>query len=324
MENLKGKEYYIKNLPSGAPLFHSPFWLNAVCGNNWDVVMVIKQDKIVASMPYSFIENKKPLLIRLPALTQFLGPYLVKRDEPNYKNVSRISDEIELITLLLEQLPDFKSYHQQWNYNYQNWLPFYWKGFSQTTKYSYVLDNANIDSIWSGFKNDVRTEINKGEKLLKIVESKNLEKFYSLFSNTFIKKGLKPPFTYDFIGRVISAAEENKSGKIMFAEDLGGNTVAALFIAWDNHTVYYLLGGFDNDYKYNGAMGYLLWHAIQFAAQSNRKFDFEGSMIKDIEYFFRKFGGVPKPYFAISKDTKTRTDLVLDSLRLIKKALLLK
>ena len=48
-------------------------------------------------------------------------------------------------------------------------------------------------------------------------------------------------------------------------------------------------------------MPLLLWEAIQFSSDVTRKFNFEGSMIKSIEKFFRAFGGRQVPYLEITK-----------------------
>jgi len=44
-----------------------------------------------------------------------------------------------------------------------------------------------------------------------------------------------------------------------------------------------------------------VWHAIKHSATVTKSFDFEGSMIEPIERFFRAFGAIQTPYFAISK-----------------------
>jgi len=45
-----------------------------------------------------------------------------------------------------------------------------------------------------------------------------------------------------------------------------------------------------------------IFEGIKLANQLGKKFDFEGSMLPNIEKNFRKYGGVQKPYFRIWKD----------------------
>ena len=75
------------------------------------------------------------------------------------------------------------------------------------------------------------------------------------------------------------------------AVDDEGRTHAALFTVFDSKTAYYLAGGGDPDLRDSGAMTLLLWDSIQHASGFAEVFDFEGSMIPEIERFFRGFGG---------------------------------
>jgi hypothetical protein len=39
------------------PLFHQPWWLDAVCAGNWDVAILKEQEKILAVWPYQVEKN---------------------------------------------------------------------------------------------------------------------------------------------------------------------------------------------------------------------------------------------------------------------------
>ena len=66
-------------------------------------------------------------------------------------------------------------------------------------------------------------------------------------------------------------------------------------------TNYYLWGGSDPQFRNSGTNSYCLWEAIKFSASVTKAFDFEGSMIKPFEKFFRAFGGKLTPYFHVYK-----------------------
>ena len=70
-------------------------------------------------------------------------------------------------------------------------------------------------------------------------------------------------------------------------------------IANDNKTSYYVAGFYNPKYKDSGALSYLLWNII--SSRKTPYFDFEGSMIKEIEHFFRGFGGEWTPHSRIWK-----------------------
>ncbi len=73
------------------------------------------------------------------------------------------------------------------------------------------------------------------------------------------------------------------------------------YVVWDRHAAYYLLGGGDPELRTSGASSLLMWEAILRAREVTDVFDFEGSMLKPVERFFRAFGGHQTPYLYVSR-----------------------
>ena len=132
------------------PFFSNSWWLDTVCPNSWDVCLVEKGGQVFASMPYY---NKKKFglnLISSPQLTQTHGPWL---KSSTAKPSNRYAEEKKLLSNLISQLPNFDYFNQNWNYKITNWLPFYWNGFTQTTRYTYRFsDLSDLENIWSGLR----------------------------------------------------------------------------------------------------------------------------------------------------------------------------
>lgn len=81
-----------------------------------------------------------------------------------------------------------------------------------------------------------------------------------------------------------------------------GEVIATVFCINDATTAYYLLGSNDEANKHSGGGALTLWHAIEHAKNAGLKlFDFEGSMIKPVEKYFRGFGGELIPYYSAVK-----------------------
>ena len=58
---------------SDIPIFSRDWWLDTVCGqDHWDVILVEKIDKIIASMPLYRVKRLGFQVLAMPALTQFL------------------------------------------------------------------------------------------------------------------------------------------------------------------------------------------------------------------------------------------------------------
>jgi CelD/BcsL family acetyltransferase involved in cellulose biosynthesis len=87
-----------------------------------------------------------------------------------------------------------------------------------------------------------------------------------------------------------------------FVSYLNKKAIAASYVLYNKDTAYYLLGGYDPSNKHNGAGVMALFNAIMEAKKRGIKnFDFEGSMLPEVEKYFRAFGGELVPYFTVNK-----------------------
>lgn len=294
------------------PIFMQPLWLNITNGNNWDVVLVEKGGRIIGAMPFTI--KKKFLIFNYlgqPPLTQHLGPW-IRPSEGKY--AKWISHEKDVLQALIEQLPDFDNYMQNWSYKYQNWLPFYWKGFQQTTKYTYVIENlTNLDEVFCGFKEKVKTDIRKasGRNKLVIREDTSIEVFFELNKKVFERQSKKRPYSDNFLKNLIKTLQNEKKVKWFVAYDEEERPHAGVLIVWDKDTAYYLMGGGDPKLRNSGATSLCIWEAIKFASTIACKFDFEGSMVESIERFIRGYGATQKQYFNVSKTNSKILNFIL-------------
>jgi lipid II:glycine glycyltransferase (peptidoglycan interpeptide bridge formation enzyme) len=235
----------------------------------------------------------------MPKLTQVLGPYI--KYPKNQKYYKKLSWEKEVMNYFIDNLPKFDYFRMNFHYSITNWLPFYWNGFNQTTRYTYVVENnLTIEELSKNFETDIRRRRRrKAEKLkVKVYKSNDLKKFYELNKMTFKRQGLNIPYSYEFIKTIYNNANQNI--KIFFAE-YDNKVIAASFLIFDKTSVYYLMGGIHPDYKDLGGMDLIQYESIKCALNNKLKFDFEGSMIESIEKYFRSFGAIQKPYFQLTK-----------------------
>lgn len=283
-------------------VFVSPWWLNATAGEGeWGICEVEENGKCVASMPWVRNQRLGLNILSQPPLTQTLGPWLAD-PPPGTKYAKRLAREKDLMEALIDQLPDYQIFWQNFAPEITNWLSFYWRGFQQTTRYTYRLsDLSDSQVIWSSFQENTRREIRKAEKQGVTVErSINIDAFLDVNELTFLRQGMRLPYTRAYVKRLFAACKQNNAGAIFLARGKDGRVHAGNFLVWNQHCAYYLMGGGDPELRNSGATSLAMWHAIQFAATVSRVFDFEGSMIEPIERFFRGFGAVQTPYFAVS------------------------
>jgi hypothetical protein len=303
---MTNKEKYreLCEIEKAIPIFSKSWWMDAVCGeDNWDVILVEKSEKIIASMPYTITHNRLFKGVSMPLLTQKNGIWISYPDKQKY--TSRLNYEKDAVNQIIEKLEllNLDFYVQNYDYNFINWLPLYWKGYNQTTRYTYVIsDLSNIDKIYQEIDGKIRTQIKKAEKIVSVKEDCSIEAFYNLVSMTFRRQNMSMPYPFELVKRIDKACLDNRCRKILYAEDEEGRIHAAIYLIWDDNSMYYLMGGANPDLRNSEATTLLLWNAINFASTFINKFDFEGSMIESIERFFRAFGSIQKPYFKIWKD----------------------
>lgn len=290
-------EKYRRESWDDIPVFLQPWWLDLVAEGRWDVCLLSNPEEVFAVMPLVFADGKK---IAMPPLTPFLGPWWKIYSD---KYAKRISHEVNYMTELIRQVPAFSRFEQRWHLSKTNWLPFYWQGFEQTTKYHYVIEETgSAEIVWDEFKDKIRKQIRNAEKELTVSEAGNATELFRQWKLTFGKQRLETPVTENILKNVLEETRKRQCGKVFFAADKQGNIHGALFIVWDKHSAYGLLSGADPGFK-NSAPALLLWTAIQFSVSKKLPFNFCGSMIKPVENFLRDFGGKQFPYFEITKTT---------------------
>lgn len=302
VERLDKREYekwneFVDNSLQGS-IFSKTWYLEAVQTPFQIYVCIDKNKEFLGGM---IIPELREGYITMPILTQTLG--ILLKNFNNIKYVNRISKEKDIIESLVNAITNFKNYSINFNYNFTNWLPFMWKGYSQYCRYTYVIENlSNLDYVKSGLRNNIKYDINKAIKNdIKIYEDLPIEALYKISEKTFNRQGLAIPYSLELLQCLDKILREKEARKSFFAIDKNNNIHAANYIIYDKNSAYYLIGGGDAELRTSGATSLALWEAIKFSSKVSKKFDFEGSCIRNIEEFFRGFGGTQKMYFNIWK-----------------------
>jgi hypothetical protein len=316
------KDFYRSACLSGTPvpLFSQPWWLDAVAGDqSWDVALVERDGKLLASMPYVRRRRLGFDFSTQPPLTQALGPWLRPSGAKSAKSLSQQKD---LMEALIGQLPPFDHFSQNWSPGQTNWLPFYWKGFQQTTRYTYALaDLGNEELLWKGLNHNIRTDIRKASERfsLRVRDDLGLAAFLDLNRKVFARQGKALPYPESLVHRLDQACESRGCRKILIAEDPQGRAHAGVYLVWDENSAFYLMGGGDPELRGSGATSLCMWEAIRHSATVTRRFDFEGSMLEPVERFFRAFGAEQVAYFQVRR-TNSKLLRAAEFLRSISRA----
>lgn len=180
-------------------------------------------------------------------------------------------------------------------------LPFIWRDYKVVPRYTFRIDlSQGEDAIFKNMSGDARNMIKKANKdNLRCERVDDMTDVISLVTKTFARQ--KMDFRESVDRKILFefAKPDNSAAFVTYVND---KPSAAVFTIRDKKTCYYLLGGYDAENKHNGAGPLAIYKAIlQAKADGCEIFDFEGSIVPQIEKYFRGFGGKLTPYFVANK-----------------------
>jgi hypothetical protein len=280
-------------------IFEEPWWLDATAPGEWDAVEIEEGGRVVARLPFVFKKRYGLRTISQPPLTQTLGPWIEQTEERQDKRIAR---EKDLFTKLIGKLPKSDRFDQNFHPNVSNWLPFYWSGHTQTTRYTYVLrDIEDHSRVLAGMSGSTRRNIRMAESSLEIVENSTVDIVLDLAEKTFQRQGLKTPYDTELLHRIDDAVKQNAHRVALHSIDGEGRIHSAAYVVGDERRSYLLVTGADPSLAGSKSGSLVHSRAIKAAAQFTAIFDFEGSMIEGVESFYRSFGSTQTPYSNISR-----------------------
>ncbi|MDH6533904.1 hypothetical protein M2101_000556 [Parabacteroides sp. PM5-20] len=311
----KDKYRLLCNTEKSIPLFSRDWWLDIVCGEaNWDVLWIEQKGQVQAVLPFyvpykglktGFRQQRKGF-ISMPPYTQTMGPWFAPIAKDT-KYTTELGLRQALCKQFTERLQSYTFFLQNFHYDITDWLPFYWQGYKQTTRYTYILSLTDTEKVWDNMSQHTRRNINKAQEKLqiKVIKGIPVDDFLQIVKKTFKRQGKSSIPNTSILKKIIISCREREQGDIWGGYDEVGNLHAAIFVAWQESAAYYIAGGGDPAYRDSGAHSLIMWEAIRFTADKSELFDFEGSMLPGVERFFREFGAKQIPYFTISKGKRS-------------------
>jgi hypothetical protein len=281
-------------------LFMQPWWLDAT--GSWDVSLAFRNDRLIGAMPYAVGRRWGIPYIGMPKLTQHLQIWMDK--PPDIKEHKWLTREKQIIWSLIDFLPTYGFFSMVFAENsFDNWLPFYWRGFRQEMRYTFIIDHNDDNTFDPDINRNLKRNIRHATEEIRIVNEVNADAFYNLCQNTFKRQKLSMPYTFETFTRMDQAISIHHAGIKLGALNTEGMLVAVSYLLWDHNTAYYFLAG-DNDEGRSSGASILLCHEalrIAFEEQKVRSFDFCGSMLEPISEIRRQFGARTVPLMKIFK-----------------------
>ena len=310
----RDKEKYIAfaDVREDLRIYNKPFWLDAVCGpDHWDAVVIEESGEIAAAVPYHKTRDRRGISYVLqPQLTQCFDIWT--RPTAGMKQEKYLACQFRWIGEIVQKLLDIGAdyYQMTFSSSLDNWAPFYWEGFHQQTRYTFLLraDQIMEDPFW-GMNSTMKRSLRQASGSVSLEELQDLDLFYHLQSNALSRQGIANPFSKDLVERVYQACRDHDCAKMLAVKDGGEIRSAGLYV-FDRNFVYELLLGSSQGrrsslpgsaQKSKNYKALMTCEMIRFAGETGRGFDFEGSMVRSIAEHNRRFGAVMVPYHQIWK-----------------------
>lgn len=278
--------------------------MEAVCGGkSWDVAIAYEDGEPVGVMPYHYGRKYGLTYILQPQLTQYSGPVYLYPE--GLSECQRLEFEKQVAKELLSQVEALKPsvFIQHFSPGITNWLPFYWAGYSQSTRYTYRIDNiTDLDRVFGSFDSEKRQrKIRRYKNCTTVRFDMQPSDFATFHASYWNGKGKTDLISTEMIVRVCDEAVARGNGVIASLHDEQEQLLAARFVAYDSRCAYALMSAVDNNLHRSGHNETLIWALLNYLKDKTRSFDFEGSMDEGIEYFYRSFGTTQVPFFQITK-----------------------
>ena len=284
------------------PIFSKPWWLECVTDGNWDVLVANIGGKNVAYHPFFYVLENGKMTIRKAQLTQNNG--IIFNTEDNLKYQTKLVSEKKATSLIIDEIKklNLNSYRQYFHFSFKDWLPFYWESFSQSTRYTYIIDEKDLQIVWAEMNSKLRNEIKKASSFVTIEEDFSVEELYENVKKTFEKQNLDVPYSFETLKKLDVACLEHGCRHFFVARGCDGKVCSCIYLIEDEESVYYLISGSDPAFKTYNSLSLLIMKGIEYAITKGKRFDFEGSMKQNIEKHFAQFGAKQYPYMDIKKD----------------------
>lgn len=318
--NLRTKDRYRELCRRGAPIpvQAQAFWWDVTCGENgWDVVLIVNdQEEVLAAWPYR-IERKYGLRILRAAPLATYG-YIYLRCSPSSRVYKQQALEQHLSNLLLQKLPAFDLAHLNLHPAHAEIAAFRRAGARCYFSTTYVFDAlTDVSYIHARMAPSVRNHLRKARKAgLRVAIGDDIGEFQILLEQTFLRKQLPTPQAIDTLNVLHASIQKKGAGCLLGVFDSGGKMQAGALLAWDSGCLHFLLSGQSESGRQKRAMYLLIWEAVKLAARKQLMFDFDGSMLPEIEPVFRAFGAKRQAYMELiwSRTFRAKVALCLKEL----------
>ena len=295
---------FVLQAPEGS-LYHLHGFISALVPN-WKALIISVDGEWQAVVPFVVSKHWGITNVAQPTFAQYWG--ICFRNRPFNHTYQQLSWKRRIILAVADFFQKYDLFTQNFSPCFDYSIPFHWHGYQLRTRYTFQLplDLAEHE-LYEGLAAPLRRQIQKARRShLQLLQESSPASLLSLIRANEMNGNLilgKKSINYQRLKKLSNWLLGEEKGCLLIAVDSQGQSKAAGLYGFFRGQCIYLAGAVLPEARSSGAMSLLMWEAIVRAKQEgNSVFDFEGSMIKGVESFFRKFGAQPVPYLQIHKN----------------------
>lgn len=291
---------YLQLIEQIGSVFNLPAWLS-IYGDKIKLAGIYNANQeLIGSFFYTSGSKFGFRYTLLPSFTPSNG-FLLLNPAINSANIISFEKEVhQLICNYLKQ-QNFKLLMSAFPTNVKDTQVYFWNKYKVIPNYTYQLNlNFSEEELFNRFTSERRKSIKKASKdSIEIIQEGNKQIVLDLINATFSRK--QKLINQELVKKILFqfANSENSFAYVAYQHN---KPIACTFIVYYKKVAYYLFGGYHHQLKHHGAGPSCMWQSILHAKKLGiSTFDFEGSMLPEVENYFRDFGGDLLPYYTIQK-----------------------
>jgi len=298
---------FVDTHPAGT-IFHKTTWLQLI-NSQISIYVVMDADEIIAGVALIKTTKFKTTGFHIPPYTQYFSP-LYRSDE---KGKHSLTEEHTCIKLLLGEIRNSAQTDFKLPRGHQSILPYHWKGFETSVTITHIITGTLQDYLSNLNKNKLR-ELKKLQQLvasgdITIEQEIKENELLHLLQQTSERKGFDARSA--LVVKLVIESDVSFAKRFIIRSREQG-LLAFGFFPYDSRAVYNLVNASVRitDPVLKTVNLLLLYQAIEFALNSGRTFDFEGSMLPGVEAFCRLMGGTQVPVYRVQKSSSLAFSLL--------------
>lgn len=275
-------------------IFHTTRWLGCMPGTLAVHVARTADGEIVAGLPLLTLRRRIRGYLP-PQFTPYYG--IVYADKYDQEPMRHFREYAEVVLGLLRNTRPWASFDLHFHPLTKNFQPFIWAGFSLSVGYTFELpgDSGAFEAgLWSDRRANLRrarAELQTGELIVSSEESEG--EIVRLVANTAAERNFRLD---ERVLKTIVHSMRDRS-RVLIARTRDGHPIQGILFVFDSRRGYLLASGTagDNAHRLWNPKTLLILNLVEFCAQKNLVFDFEGSIIPRIADYNRRFGAAMRP-----------------------------